>query len=140
MPGDYDPDVYVEQKITFDDPTLPPQLVEEKINDIVEEKKVDQIYFVNTQIQVVKWLRNEDDPSRMDEDVMGIGSDEDPYDDGLDENEYGSYMSDDAANKRALQYMMTGEYPDAEIDKLLETFGVNANQIGQNQVQDILEG
>ena len=41
-----------------------------------------------------------------------------------DDEEDGGYMSDDAANKRALQYMMTGEYPDAEIDKLLETFGI----------------
>ena len=54
--------------------------------------------------------------------MNGLSSDEDPFDDGLEESE--SYMSDDAANRVALQYMMTGEYPDAEIDKLLETFGV----------------
>ena len=58
----------------------------------------------------------------MDEDLNGLSSYEDPFDDGLEESE--SYMSDDAANRVALQYMMTGEYPDAEIDKLLETFGV----------------
>ena len=122
MSTDYDPDVYVDQIITFDDPSLPPQLREDKASEIVEEKVIDQIYYVDSQRQVVKWLRNEDDPSRMDEDVNGVSSDEDPFDDGLEESE--SYMSDDAANRVALQYMMTGESPDAEIDKLLETFGV----------------
>lgn len=68
---------------------------------------------------------------------MGLAIDEDPYDDG---NESGSYMSDDAANKRALQCMMTGEYPDAEIDKLLETFGVHANSIGAIPENDIFQG
>jgi hypothetical protein len=118
--GEYDPDVYVEQLLTIEDPSLPQALREEKKQEIVEENnhnQVDRRYQVDTKKQVVKWLRNEDDRSRMDD------TGDNPFDDGLDEEDI-NYMSDEAANKRALQYMMTGEYPDAEIDKLLETFGI----------------
>ena len=109
----------MEQLLTIEDPSLPQVLKEEKKMEIVEEENgmVDRRYQVDTKKQVVKWLRNEDDRSRMDD------TGDNPFDDGLDEED-SNYMSDEAANKRALQYMMTGEYPDAEIDKLLETFGI----------------
>ena len=94
---------------------------------------VDRRYQVDTKKQVVKWLRNEDDRSRMDD------TGDNPFDDGLDEED-SNYMSDEAANKRALQYMMTGEYPDAEIDKLLETFGIQVSQIGSMSEKDIFQG
>lgn len=38
-------------------------------------------------------------------------------------------VSNDAANRRAIQMMMSGEHPDAEIDKLLETFGIQVSQL-----------
>ena len=73
-------------------------LAEERKVDIVEEVEIDQCYYVDTERQVVKWLRNQDDPTRMDEGVQGYEIDEDPYEDC----EEGGYMSDDAANRRAL--------------------------------------
>ena len=42
-------------------------------------------------------------------------------------NAFEGTMSDDAANKVALDMMLSGEHPDAEIDKLLETFGISVS-------------
>ena len=36
--------------------------------------------------------------------------------------------------------MMTGEYPDAEIDKLLETFGIQVSQIKSMSDKEIFKG
>ena len=75
---------------------MPTILKEEKKIDNIEEVKIDPKYYVDTHKQVVKWLRNEDDISRMGEDEENRLDD-----DGLDEED-SNYMSDDAANKRAL--------------------------------------
>jgi len=49
--------------------------------------------------------------------------DEENEGDGLDE------ISDDAANKLTMAMMLSGEHPDEEIDKLLETFGISPSMI-----------
>lgn len=36
--------------------------------------------------------------------------------------------------------MLSGEHPDAEIDKLLETFGIQVSQIGQISFKNIFNG
>lgn len=41
----------------------------------------------------------------------------------MDQNEEvgdDDYMSDDAANRRAMEMMLNGEHPDSQIDKLLD--------------------
>lgn len=51
-----------------------------------------------------------------------IGFIEEPDSDDS-EDEQDDYVSNDAANRRAIAMMMSGQHPDEEIDKLLETFG-----------------
>ena len=59
-----------------------------------------------------------------------------------DEEEEGSesYVSEDSANRKAMAMMLSGEHPDAEIDKLLETFGVQVSQIGLIPMQNFFNG
>ena len=49
-------------------------------------------------------------------------------------------MSEESANKMAMAMMLSGEHPDAEIDKLLETFGVQVSQIGLIPMQNFFNG
>lgn len=98
MPADddNDPDIYVEQRIMFDNPKV---TQEESKDD--GQSDLDSWYYVDTEKQVVKWLRNRDDLSRMDEEEKngneGLALD-DSDDDGVDDSRY---VSDDTANKRA---------------------------------------
>ena len=58
-----------------------------------------------------------------DEEDHKFSDDEDLSDE--EENE-----EDAEAHRLAMEMMMSGEHPDAEIDKLLESFGVQISQIG----------
>ena len=51
-----------------------------------------------------------------------------------------SYVSEESANRKAMAMMLSGEHPDAEIDKLLETFGVQVSQIGLIPMQNFFNG
>ena len=72
----------------------------------------------------------------VEEDVVHgeLGNDEE------EEESDDSYVSEDSANRRAMAMMLSGEHPDAEIDKLLETFGVQVSQIGLIPMQNFFKG
>ena len=74
---------------------------------------------------------------KVQEDVLwGEFGKEDEDDDDSDD----SYVSEESANRKAMAMMLSGEHPDAEIDKLLETFGVQVSQIGLIPMQNFFNG
>ena len=56
-----------------------------------------------------------------------------------DEDEL-THVTEEQANRMAMTMMLQGEHPDAEIDKLLETFGVQVSQIGLIPLQNFFKG
>ena len=84
---DTDPDIYVEQIITIEAPDVE--------DEVKNAELADSRFYVDTKTQVARWLRNQDDPSLLED----VDSDDEEDIDGSDAN---SYMSDDAANRRAL--------------------------------------
>ena len=58
----------------------------------------------------------------------GKADSEDSDDSNSDSDDGGA--EDEQAHKLAMEMMLNGEHPDNEIDKLLQSFGVQMNQIG----------
>ena len=57
-----------------------------------------------------------------------------------DDDDELTYVTEEQANRMAMTMMLQGEHPDAEIDKLLETFGVQVSQIGLIPLQNFFKG
>ena len=108
---DSDPNIYVDETITCLLPTADPdnQDVTEATQeaDYVSWKEKTGIVL---EVAYLNSLQN------------GQVEDSDSDDSNAENDD--SYVSDESANKRAMAMMLSGEHPDAEIDKLLETFGV----------------
>lgn len=86
--------------------------------EISSDAELDDSYFIDIKSQVVKSLRrgyaDEEQAPREGSDDESSGEEGDEY----------SYVSDEAASKRAMHMMLRGEHPDTEIDRLLESFGI----------------
>ena len=59
-------------------------------------------------------------------------------DDSSSDGENGE--DEDQAHRLAMEMMLSGEHPDSEIDKLLESFGVQISQIGMIPTSNFFKG
>ena len=119
LPGDddTDPNIHVEETLTFLLPTSKSEDLETTVIDLEENYeswKAEGGYDMD--IMYVKSMQD------------GIVEDLSLYQDAVHpetgEDEKTTYVTEEQANKMAMTMMLQGEHPDAEIDKLLETFGV----------------
>ena len=118
---DLDPTIYVEERLSF---CKDEHEIEESKEDLGPE------FYIDIESQVASRLRRdftepEDDESCSEDSASsdsGNGSDE------------------EQAHRLAMEMMLSGEHPDAEIDKLLESFGVQISQIGLIPTSNFFKG
>lgn len=107
-----DPNMQVLETITVQNTTASPKPTEE-----TKQSNLTQFDYIDIDSQVVPYLRigykdkpNTSDDSDDSEDYSYPGSDEEE--------------DDPVASKIAMDMMLSGEHPDSEIDKLLESYGI----------------
>ena len=129
-----DPSIYVEERLTFFTDGGDEEEEEEKVK-LEEETKGEKMplgpqFYIDIESQVMSKLRK-DFTEPEDDDSCSNGSESDESDNAGDEEQ---------AHRLAMEMMLSGEHPDAEIDKLLESFGVQISQIGLIPTSNFFKG
>ena len=68
------------------------------------------------------------------------GEEQKGSDSSEDSGEDSDEVEDQEAHRIAMQFMLSGEHPDTEIDRLLESFGVQVSQIGTIPINNFFKG
>ena len=66
--------------------------------------------------------------------------DDDSCSNDSDSDDSGNGEDEEQAHRLAMEMMLSGEHPDTEIDKLLESFGVQISQIGLIPTSNFFKG